>query len=131
RVAFIAYGVAGAARLHHVAPNSMLFVAIRFPADLDDLVRRDVDLRHIVAWTGTDEPNSGLNVALAQRGVEAEFGTLGGRRSWDSRFAEQQRDQYAAFADTGLQLISTGRPAEALADLDAHDNAQGYGALQC
>jgi glycerophosphoryl diester phosphodiesterase len=131
RVAFIAYGVAGAARLHHVAPNAMLFVSIRFPADLDDLARRDVDLHQIVAWTGTDEPNSGLNAALNQRGVETEFGTLGGRRSWDSRFAEQQRDQYAAFADTGLQLISTGRPAEALADLDAHDNAQGYGALQC
>ncbi|MFZ2030217.1 MAG: glycerophosphodiester phosphodiesterase family protein [Vitreimonas sp.] len=131
RVAFIAYGVAGAARLHQVAPNAMLFVSIRFPADLDDLVRRDVDLNRVVAWTGTDQPNSGLNIELAQRGVEVEFGTLGGRRSWDSRFAEQQREQYAAFADTGLQLISTGRPAEALADLDAHDNARGYGAPQC
>lgn len=131
RVAFIAYGVAGAARLHDVAPDAMLFVSIRNASDLDDLVRRHVDLHHVVAWTGTDEPNSALNAALAARGVEVEFGTLGGRRSWDARFAEQQREQYAAFADTGLQLISTGRPAEALADLDAHDNAQGYGALQC
>jgi len=131
RVVFIAYGNAGAERLHHVAPQAMLFVTIRGTRDLDDLVRRGVDLRRVVAWTGTDEPNAALNVALNQRGVEVEFGTLGGRRSWDERFAEQQREQYAAFADTGLQLISTGRPAEALRDLDAHDNAQGYGAIQC
>lgn len=87
RVIFITYSVAGAARLHHVAPDAMLFVTIRSASDLDDLVRRGVDLAHVVAWTGTDEPNSALNVALNRRGVEVEFGTLGGRSSWDARFA--------------------------------------------
>ena len=33
-----------------------------------------------------------------------------------------------AYAHTGF---FTSEPAEALADLDAHDSAQGYGALQC
>ena len=45
--------------------------------------------------------------------------------------ASAHREQYAAFADTGLQLISTGRPAEAIADLDAHDNVEGYAPLRC
>lgn len=131
RVAFIAYSVAAAARLHHVAPDAMLFVTIKSERDLDDLVRRGVDLAHVVAWTGTDEPNAALNIAFNQRGVEVEFGTLGGHTSWDARFAGERREQYAAFADTGLQLIATGRPAEAFADLDAHDNVEGYGPLQC
>ncbi|MFT3728566.1 MAG: glycerophosphodiester phosphodiesterase family protein [Terricaulis sp.] len=130
-VVFIAYSAAGAARLHHLAPGAMLFVTIKSERDLDDLVHRRVDLTHVVAWIGTDEPDRALNAALAQRGVEVEFGTLGGRSSWDARFARDGREQYAAFADTGLQLISTGRPREALADLDAHDNAHGYGPLQC
>lgn len=131
RVVFITYSVAGAARLHHVAPSAMLFVTIKSTRDLDDLVRRGVDLAHVAAWTGTDEPDSALNSALAQRGVEVEFGTLGGPSSWDARFAREGREQYAAFADTGLQLISTGRPREALADLDSRDGVQGYGPLQC
>lgn len=131
RVIFITYSVAGAARLHRVAPGAMLFVTVHTAGDLDDLQRRGVGLDHVVAWTGTGEPNRALNAALAQRGVEVEFGTLGGRSSWDARFQAARRDQYAAFANTGLQVISTGRPTAAARDLDAHDNTPGYGAMQC
>jgi glycerophosphoryl diester phosphodiesterase len=131
RVVFITYSVAGASRLHRVEAQAMLFVTITKAGDLDELVRRGVDLERVVAWTGADEPNSALNTALNQRGVETEFGALGGGSSWDARFAREGRDQYAAFADTGLQVIATGRPQAALADLDAHDNVEGYGALQC
>ncbi len=52
---------------------------------------RGVDLTRMLAWTGTNEPNAALNVALAARGVEAMFGTLGGRESWDERFARSGR----------------------------------------
>jgi glycerophosphoryl diester phosphodiesterase len=131
RVMFITYSVDGASRLHRVAPEAMQFVTINSAGDLDTLERREVDLTHVVAWTGTDEPNSDLNVALAQRGVEVEFGTLGGRESWDARFEREHHEQYAAFAETGVQVIATGRPGEALRDLDANDGAQGYGAMQC
>ena len=69
---------------------------------------------------------------LARRGVEAMFGTLGNpAHSWDGRFARERRDQYAAFADTGLTVIATDRPIEAARDLDANDGAEGIGALQC
>jgi glycerophosphoryl diester phosphodiesterase len=132
RVIFITYSANAAARMARVAPQAMLFVTIESADDLSELARRDVDLSRVVAWTGVDEPNASLNIALAQAGVETSFGTLGGTNSWDARFERARQDQYAVFADTGLQVISTDRPAAALADLDAHDGVEnGYGALQC
>ncbi len=131
RVIFVTYSVDGAARLARVAPQAMIYTTIESEDDLDTLERRGVDLANIVAWTGTDEPNSALNVALAQRGVEARFGTLGGRDSWDARFARAGQDQYAAFAETGIAIIATDRPAEALRDLDANDGVDGIAAMQC
>lgn len=131
RVIFVTYSVDGAARLHRVAPEAMLYVTIEHESDLDELERRGVDLTHIVAWTGTDEPNSALNVALAARGVEVRFGTLGGANSWDARFMRGEDVQYAAFAETGIQIIATDVPHSAAGDLDAHDGADGPGALQC
>lgn len=132
RVVFITYSTDAAARLARLAPEAMLYVTIEEERDLEQLERRGVQLSHVVAWTGVDEPNSALNVALAEAGVETRFGTLGGTNSWDARFARAHQDQYAVFADTGLQMISTDRPQAALADLDAHDGAaQSYGALQC
>lgn len=132
RVIFITYSTNAASRLARGAPEAMLFVTIESADDLTELARRDVDLSHVVAWTGVDEPNSALNVQLAQAGVETSFGTLGGTNSWDARFARAHQDQYAVFADTGLQVISTDRPKSALADLDANDGDESrYGALQC
>lgn len=128
RVVFITYSIDAAARMARVAPNAMLFVSMENAADLDELARRGVNLDQVVAWTGDDEPNSALNLALALRGVEAEFGTIG---HWDQSFARNGAEQYAAFADTGLEVIATGRPGEAVRDLDANDGEQGYSALQC
>ena len=127
RVIFVVYSVNAASRLARVAPDAMINVSVRNATDVDALRSRGVDLSHIIAWTGTDEPDSALNVALAQRGVEASFGTIG---SWDRGF-ERGREQYAAFAETGLAMIATDRPTEAVADLDEHDGARGYAALQC
>lgn len=132
RVIFITYSDDAAVRVHDLAPELMLSVSIDEASDLDALERRGVDLSKVLAWTGTEEPNAALNVALAQRGVEAMFGTLGNPDySWDGRFAREGRDQYAAFAETGLQLIATDRPVEASRDLGAHDGVDGLAAMQC
>lgn len=130
-VVFVTYSIDGAARLARVAPQAMMYVTVEGERDLDELQQRGVDLARVVAWTGVDEPNSALNVALAARGVEARFGTLGGSDSWDSRFARERREQYAAFAQTGLAMIATDRVVEAFADLDAHDGAEDVAAMQC
>jgi glycerophosphoryl diester phosphodiesterase len=132
RVIFITYSDDDAVRVHALAPEMMLSVSIDEASDLDALAARGLDLTRVLAWTGTEEPNAALNVAVAQRGVEAMFGTLGDpEHSWDGRFARAHRDQYAAFAGTGLSVIATDRPIEASRDLDANDGTEGNGALQC
>lgn len=131
RVIFITYSTEGATRIAGIAPDAMLYATVESVADLDALEQAGVDLSRVIAWTGTREPNSALNIALAQRGVEARFGTLGGDNSWDTRFVRDGVDQYAAFAETGIQIVATDRPAEAARDLDAHDGVDGHGATQC
>lgn len=131
RVIFITYSDDAAVRVHNLEPEMMLSVSMDDPADIAALERRGVDLTRVLAWTGTEEPNSALNVALAQRSIEAMFGTLGGGGSWDARFERDGQDQYAAFADTGLQVIATDRAVEATRDLDANDGADGIASLQC
>jgi glycerophosphoryl diester phosphodiesterase len=132
RVIVITYNDDVAVRVHELAPAIMISVSIDAPADLDALVARGVDLTRVLAWTGVEEPNAALNVALARRGVEAIFGTLGNpARSWDGRFLREGRDQYAKLAATGLALISSDRPIEAVRDLDAQDGVEGYAALRC
>ena len=131
RVVIITYSVAAARRMQRVAPELMIATTIEGEADLRDLQNARMDLTHIIAWTGIEEPNSALNIALAQAGIEAAFGTVGGRELWDARFTRDGREQYAAFAETGLALIATDRPFEAARDLDANDGADGIGALQC
>jgi glycerophosphoryl diester phosphodiesterase len=132
RVIFITYSDDAAVRVHRLAPELMLSVSIDDVNDLDALEARGIDLTRVLAWTGTEAPNAALNLALAERGVEAMFGTLGNpERSWDGRFARAGVEQYAAFAESGLALIATDRPLEAVRDLDAADGVDGYGALQC
>jgi glycerophosphoryl diester phosphodiesterase len=131
RVIFITYSDDAAVRVHNLAPRLMLSVSIDDEGDLDALAARGIDLTRVLAWTGTEEPNAALNVALAARGVEAMFGTLGGGGSWDARFARDQLDQYAAFSDTGLQVIATDRPREATQNFDDNDGDEANAAMQC
>ncbi|WP_395647239.1 glycerophosphodiester phosphodiesterase family protein [Terricaulis sp.] len=119
RVIFVTYSVGAAGRLARLAPEAMLYVTIRSARDLDELERRGVDLSHIVAWTGDEEPDEGLNQALAARGVEARLGIF------NSGVAP------AEAAATGLQSISTDASAAAVDALDRADGKDGYGALQC
>ena len=132
RVIFITYSTDAAVRVHQLAPEMMLSVSIEDAAGLAALEARKVDLTRVLAWTGTTTVNAELNRALATRGVEAMFGTLGNPdRSWDGRFAREGRERYAEFAKSGLQLISTDRTIDAARDLDANDGVEGHAATLC
>jgi glycerophosphoryl diester phosphodiesterase len=131
RVVLITYTTGAAIRAHRLAPEAMLSANVSSESDLSTLQRAGIDLTRVLAWTGIEQPNRALNLALAQRGVEAMFGTLGGQDSWDQRFARAGDDQYAEIAQLGLQVISTDRPAAAAQDLDAADGLDGLGAMQC
>lgn len=132
QVIFITYSDDAAVRVHKIAPEMMLSVSIDDPGDIDVLTRRGIDLTRVLAWTGTETASPALNSALAARGIEAMFGTLGSSAaSWDVRFAREGRDRYAEFANTGVQLIATDRPTQAVRDLDANDGVAGIGAMGC
>ena len=132
RVIVITYDDDAAVRVHQLAPAIMISVSIDAASDLDVLAARGVDLTRVLAWTGIEDPNGALNSALARRGVEAMFGTLGNpAQSWDGRFVRDGRDEYAKLAATGLVLVSSDRPIEAGRDLDLEDGVDGHAALRC
>ncbi len=132
RVVFITYSIDAAVRVHRLAPEMMLSVSVDEPREIGVLERRGIKLSRVLAWTGTDNVNPTLNRALAGRGIEAMFGTLGSpASSWDGRFTRSGRDGYAELAKAGLQLIATARPIDAARDLDANDGVPGAGALRC
>jgi glycerophosphoryl diester phosphodiesterase len=117
RVVFITYSVDGASRLARVAPEAMIYTTITSVRDLDSLQRRGVDLSRIVAWLGTEAPDTSLTEALAARGVEARFGMFGDRRSYENV--------------AGAEIIAVDNAANAVRALDAADGEEGYAALQC
>jgi glycerophosphoryl diester phosphodiesterase len=100
-------------------------------ATLESVSSVRVDLSRFLGWTGTKEPNSALNIALTQKGVEVIFGTLGDpSTSWDGRFAREGDGGYTALADTGVHIIATDRPLEAMRAIDDADGP-GAPATQC
>ncbi len=114
RVIIITYTIGDAVAAHRADPQLMISASVRTIADVDRLQRAGVDLSRILAWTGTDEPDSGLNIELQQRGVESLFGTLGPpSTSWDGRFARGEAQGYAEFAETGIELIASDRAVDA------------------
>ncbi|MDZ4778493.1 MAG: glycerophosphodiester phosphodiesterase family protein [Alphaproteobacteria bacterium] len=122
RVIVIVYSTEAAIAAHRLAPDLMLSVPAESIPALEGLSSMRFDMRRVLAWTGTSEPNSELNVQLAQKKIEVIFGTLGDApTSWDNRFAREGDQGYAAFADTGIQMISSGRPLEAMRALDDAD----------
>lgn len=126
RTLIIVYNTEDALTVHRLAPDLVLSVPAASVAELEAMSGTKVDMTRLTAWTGTKEPDSALNIALSQKGVEVAFGTLGNpATSWDGRFAREGDAGYTAFADTGLHLISTDRPLEAMR---AIDDADGPGA---
>lgn len=114
RVIIITYNIGDAIAAHRADPSLMISTTVRTIDDIDRLARAGVDLSRILAWTGTNEPDAGLNVDLQQRGVESLFGTLGPpATSWDGRFARGEAQGYAEFAETGLELIASDRAVDA------------------
>jgi glycerophosphoryl diester phosphodiesterase len=131
RVLIITYTAADAISAFRADPSLMISASIDSAADLDQLKRAGVDVTRVLAWTGTREPDSALNVALAEQSVESLFGTLGDDpTSWDNKFSREGDAGYAAFAETGLELIASDRAVAAQRALDAADG-DGWAPARC
>lgn len=122
RVIIITYTAEDTIRVHRLAPDLMISAPAEAVPVLEALSSMQFDLSRILAWTGTREPNSALNVELSQKGVEVLFGTLGDTaQSWDNRIAREGDVGYTALADTGIQMIASDRPLEAMRAIDDAD----------
>ncbi|MBI1265211.1 MAG: hypothetical protein GC187_10815 [Alphaproteobacteria bacterium] len=111
RVLVITYRLEQAIALHQAAPELMISAGIRSLDDLATLEAAGVDLTRIVAWLGLGNGNRELDAALAQRGVETSFGNFRAEREGGA--------DYAAWAATGVEVLSVDNVEAAAAALDA------------
>jgi glycerophosphoryl diester phosphodiesterase len=116
RVLVITYRMDQAIALHQAAPEVMISAGIRSTEDLDALEAAGVDLSRIVAWLGLGDGNAELDAALAGRGVETSFGNFRAEREGGA--------DYAAWAQTGVELLSVDNVQGAAAALDARAQAR-------
>ena len=131
RVVVIVYSAEDALTMQRLAPDLMLSTPAESVPALQAASSVHVDLSRLLGWTGTTEPNPALNIQLADKGVEVIFGTLGDTpTSWDVRLARDGDAGYAAFADTGIHVIATDRPLEAMRAIDDADGP-GVPATAC
>lgn len=108
-VVLITYTVDQAAEAHKLDPTLMLSVSISSADQIDKLEKAGVKLDHVLAWTGDETPNPELWKALAAKGIESAFGTLGrrGKRLDDQYWKDGDGSEYVDLGRNGLQVVST------------------------
>jgi len=107
RVILITYSPETAGAVAEMAPEMMI------SAGLDDVTGLEgLNPAQILAWTGTRQARPELWRALAGRGVEAQFGTLGapGRRLDDLYAADGDVSEYRDLHRQGAVVIATDAP---------------------
>lgn len=116
RVILITYSAETARAVAAMAPEMMISAGLSDVAGLAGL-----NAVQILAWTGTREARPALWQALAQVGVEAQFGTLGapGRRLDDQYAADGNPSEYRELFDQGAVVIATDTPLAVKAILAA------------
>lgn len=129
RVVVIAYSVGQAQKLNRLLPETMISLDLGSQSELNRAVASGVPADRLLAFTGLQAPDPRLFGTLAEQGVEAVFGTLGGRDSLDRAAAAAGDDAlYAELAEAGVDVIATDRPAAAGASLAAAGRAPAAGA---
>lgn len=116
RVILITYSPETARAVAEMAPEMMISAGLD---GVDGLA--GLNPAQILAWTGTREARPALWRALAERDVEAQFGTLGapGRRL-DDRYAEDgDVSEYRTLFEQGAVVIATDAPLAVRSVLEA------------
>ncbi len=116
RVILITYSAETARAVAAMAPEMMISAGLSDVAGLDGL-----NAAQILAWTGTRAPRPELWQALKDRGVEAQFGTLGapGRRLDDVYAADGDVSEYRHLVRDGVSVIATDAPLAVMGVLGA------------
>lgn len=122
RVILITYTPESARAVAALAPEMMISAGMDDVGGLDGL-----NAAQILAWTGAGTPKPALWRAVGERGVEAQFGTLGapGRRLDDVYAEDGDVSEYRALFDQGVVVIATDEPLAAKGVLGAELAAAG------
>lgn len=111
-VILITYNDDQAYRVAELAPEMMMTASVGGPQHEAELLAGGVNASNLIAWTGTRSPSPGKWKALAEKGIESAFGTLGrpGERLDDDYWADGDPSEYSELARNGLTLLATDVP---------------------
>ena len=113
RVVFATYALDQAIEVASLAPQAMIVVPLPNANDPATLAEAGVDLRKVIAWTGTEVPDPDLYDRLAAEGIESAFAPLGAwTGSWDNRIRMLEDDTLYLQITQGVRLIATDRARE-------------------
>jgi glycerophosphoryl diester phosphodiesterase len=120
----ISYSDEEAAEIAKVAPGAMMTASARGGRDIETLEALGVNRAHVIAWTGTREPDPPAFARLLDESVEPAFGTLGrkGERLDDQYWADDDGSEYQRLVDDGVVLIATDEPYKVADWLTADDD---------
>lgn len=109
-VILITYTDEQAAEMHKLAPDLVITATIDSLERLDALLASGVNAETLVAWTGTSSPDPALWQALATRGIESSFGTVGARGTKldDVYWEDRDASEYRKLASDGASFVVTG-----------------------
>ena len=111
-VLLITYNDRDAGLVQELAPEMMLTAGARGDRDLGKLSRLGVDPAKVVAWTGTERPDTLAWERLIREGVEPAFGTLGRKAErLDTQYwADGDPSEYRKMIRDGLVMLATDEP---------------------
>lgn len=107
-VLVVTYTLEDAVIVHHLDPHLMISVTLDKPEALD-AVRKVIDPRRVLGWTGTSDPQIRPFDILRAAGIEPIFGTLGrpGERLDDVYLADGNPSEYGALVRAGVVMIAS------------------------
>ena len=111
RVIWIAYSLDRARAILSHAPGALISVTMENPEDWEVFLQSGIDSDSIMAWTGFRAPDAALYELLETERIPIIFGTLGGKRSLDNRYAaDGDLSEYLHLVTMGVDVIATDRP---------------------
>lgn len=108
--ALITYSLDVAESIHQKYPSLFLSVTLRNAEELERLQNRNIDLRKVVAFTGTSARDELFNNTLHELGIYTILGTMG---NLDNSAMVRGQDVYVDLINGGADILSTDFPVEA------------------
>lgn len=106
QVVLVTYTVNQAKKLHRLAPEMLLSVAIRNEQELKMMLKSDIPTNKMLAFTGTKLADRSLYQQIHSHGIWVILGTLG---NLDKRAAARGNELYTTYEELGVDIFATDR----------------------